>query len=295
MDPIKASSTTTRSRLLELPFEILIIILQFYCASLLSEQYLELIDNRFKVNLVAYSREVRSKKWTPSAPWYAHTFRGPRLYGTGVLYTSKTLWKAAQIAAVQMCHGSLSFETAGNNWQWPNRKNEFYQELGPILPFYLIREVSFKTGELESDFYPQFKWKKLTEFFNTDKWPILQKVVMRMDTPEPCGFEVWDVGALLRGEHDEELMECWTPYLPDMNLDDPEEICMHKANLTPIETKDHRNIKVELLVKDLVCYWIWDWGSYVGDEEDDSCFVSLLYPDLNLLLSCKLRLQKSEY
>lgn len=188
------------------------------------------------------------------------------------LWTSRDLHELATRALEQSFTGTVKLITAGN-WHFPQRIPMFRAFVLPGLPAGMIKTIELDTEpalderqKLRARPKNYLSWREMIEFVDFDKMPNLEclRICVSHLALNTFDFKIGQIGDVLRGEHDESIMEWIRANVPEVRPDQKKQI------MTP----SGRPLVLEVATKDVIRSWVPLWFSTGGTFYDITHMVS---------------------
>lgn len=242
---------TTFTPFLRLPLEIQILILRFYLPSW-----------EFSIT-VSQSPIIPANFRIGTGCPFNFIFRaaGPRK-DLCTIWTSRDLHEPARKALEQSFDGQVNLQTPGF-WHYPQRKPMFCAFVLPGLPAQMIKKivlgVDHQLGTTPKAPRSYMSWRELVNFVDLQKMPNLEALQINMLLLGSFDFGIEQIGDLLRGVHDETVLECFRRKLPPVRAHEPREM----------QARNGRAITLQVHTVDVLHTWVPKWKTEILDSQTD--------------------------
>lgn len=178
------------------------------------------------------------------------------------IWASRELHEPARKALEQSFDGQVNLQTPGF-WHYPQRKPMFCAFVLPGLPARMIKKIVFGVNHsLPTTPKPPrsyTSWRELVDFVDFQKMPNLEAVQINMLLLASFDFGIEQIGDILRGVHDESILDLFRGKLPPIRSNDRREI----------SAPNGRVVKLQVHTVDVLQTWVPKWKTKVLDSQTD--------------------------
>lgn len=167
------------------------------------------------------------------------------------LWTSPDLYEAAHKALEQSFTGKARLHTAGK-WHFSQRKPMFCAFVLPGLPARKIKTITLSVGEpsiasaLPTAARDYLTWKELIDFMDFERMPNLECLEIRVSLFGRLEFRIDQIGNVLQGMHDHQIMEQLQQTLPKVG----------PGSQRQISSPSGRTVMVRVFTEDPIEFWV---------------------------------------